>query len=66
MSRVGPEHSRETAALVWGLPGAGRYLVVVLHVLEVALLADEQVQVLLPVCVHGLHVRLPGKGGAGR
>lgn len=42
-----------------------QYLVVVLHVLEVTLLTDEQVQVLLPICVHGLHVRLPREGGDG-
>jgi hypothetical protein len=39
--------------------------VVVLHVLQMTLLTDQQVQVLLPVCVHSLHVRLPGKGVAG-
>ena len=59
VSQVGPECSHQ-----WG-PGAGRYLVVVFHVLQVALLADEQVQILLPVCMHGLHVSLPGEGGAG-
>lgn len=32
---------------------------VVFHVLQVALLTDEQVQVLLPLRVHGLHVCLP-------
>lgn len=41
---------------------AGTYLVVVFHVFQMALLTDEQVQVLLPLCVHGLHVCLPGRG----
>lgn len=36
---------------------------VVFHVLQVALLTDEQVQILLPICMHGLHVSLPEKGG---
>lgn len=38
---------------------------VVFHVFQVTLLTDEQVQVLLPICVHSLHVRLPRQGGWG-
>lgn len=41
------------------------YLVVVFHVLQVALLTDEQVQILLPISMHGLHVSLPEKGAGG-
>lgn len=55
---TGPEGSLQRAP-------AG-YLVVVLHVLQVALLTDEQVQILLPVCMHGLHVSLPERVGHAR
>lgn len=39
------------------------YLVEVLHELQVALLTDQQVEVLLPVGVHCLNVSLQHKGG---
>ena len=61
----GAEPTREPSGR-WVLPPggpAGRHLVVVFHVLQVALLTDEQVQVFLPICVDGLHVSLPGERG---
>lgn len=47
------------------LPPGLRYLVEVLHELQVALLTDQQVQVLLPVSVHGLDVSLQHRSGRG-
>lgn len=41
------------------------YLVEILHELQVALLADQQVQVLLPVSVHSLDVSLQHRVGGG-
>lgn len=32
--------------------------VIIIHVLEVVLLTDEQVEVFLPVCMYGIHVCL--------
>lgn len=57
MSRTCASHTGTECRNRW-------YLVVVLHELQVALLTNEQVQVLLPVCMHSLHVCLPGRGGA--
>lgn len=60
---TGHEGAKQTLSAPTKGLRAGRYLVVVFHVLQVALLTDEQVQVLLPICMHGLHVSLPGGKG---